>query len=286
MTLTDAVGQEWLDRHVLEALEEDLGDRGDITSLSTIPSEQQGYAELIAKSHGVIAGIDWAIHTGKMTKPSVKWEFVVEDGTEVEPGQLLAKVTGPVHGILISERTALNGLGRLSGVATFAHQCMEAVKGTNAVVIDTRKTTPGWRLAEKYAVTCGGAGNHRIGLYDEVLIKENHIEAAGGVAEAVRAARSWVVRHGGNIPVEVEVETLDQLNEALAEQPDRILLDNFTLDSLKVAVERNKSRCILEASGGITLADLSKVAATGVNRISLGVLTHSAKPLDISLLMK
>ncbi len=286
MSLRDATGYEWLERHVREALHEDLGERGDITSLSTIPASQQGIAVLVAKQHGVIAGIDWAVETGDQTDPPAIWEFSVEDGEVVEPGQTLATVTGPVHGILISERTALNGLGRLSGVATLSHQCMKAVAGTNAIVIDTRKTTPGWRMAEKYAVSMGGAGNHRIGLYDEVLIKENHIEAAGGVAKSVRMAKDWVCEHGGKVPVEVEVETLDQLAEALSEQPDRILLDNFPPEHLRQAVEMAGEQCVLEASGGITLKSLTDVAATGVHRISLGALTHSAKPLDISLRMR
>ncbi|MCB2210507.1 carboxylating nicotinate-nucleotide diphosphorylase [bacterium] len=286
MRLRDATGDEWLARHVREALDEDLGDRGDITSLATIPVDQTGEAQLVAKQDGIIAGIDWAVYTGRMTDPAAAWTFHVEDGTHVTPGQLLATVTGPVHGILISERTALNGLGRLSGVATMARDAMRLVAGTRAVVIDTRKTTPGWRIAEKYAVTCGGAGNHRIGLYDEILIKENHIEAAGGVAEAVRTSHVWVAEHGGNTPIEVEVETLEQLDLALQEKPDRILLDNFPPEHLIQAVERTGDLCVLEASGGITLANLAEVAATGVHRISLGALTHSAKPLDISLRMR
>ncbi len=285
MSLRDATGEEWLTRHVREALDEDLGERGDITSLATIPADQIGEAQLVAKQDGIIAGIDWAVYTGRMTDPAAVWTFHVDDGDHVTPGQVLATVTGPVHGILISERTALNGLGRLSGVATMARDAMRLVAGTRAVVIDTRKTTPGWRMAEKYAVKCGGAGNHRIGLYDEILIKENHIEAAGGVAEAVRTSHDWVKQHGSNIPIEVEVETLEQLELALEEKPDRILLDNFPPEQLIQAVERTGDLCVLEASGGITLANLAEVAATGVHRISLGALTHSAKPLDISLRM-
>jgi nicotinate-nucleotide pyrophosphorylase (carboxylating) len=286
MSLMNATGMEWLKRHVREALDEDLGDRGDITSRSTIPVTQLGAADLVAKAHGVITGIDWAIETGNMTDPPATWEFQVEDGDVVSPGQALATVTGSVHGILISERTALNGLGHLSGVATFAHQCMKAVAGTDAIVIDTRKTSPGWRLAEKYAVRMGGAGNHRIGLYDEILIKENHIEAAGGVAKSVKMAKDWLQERGENVSVEIEVETLDELAEALTEHPDRILLDNFPPERLREAVNRAGSQCILEASGGITLDTLADVAATGVHRISLGALTHSANPLDISLRMR
>ncbi|MBS1262158.1 MAG: putative nicotinate-nucleotide pyrophosphorylase [carboxylating] [Calditrichaeota bacterium] len=287
MSLAEAAGPEWLRRHVKEALAEDLGGRGDITSLATIGERVHGRAELIVKGDGVIAGIDWAIETGRRADPPVDWEFSVRDGDPVTAGQVVARVTGSVRGILLSERTALNGLGRLSGIATFARRAMERVRGTGAVVIDTRKTTPGWRLAEKWAVHCGGAENHRVGLYDEMLIKENHIEAAGGVAEAIRAAREWVRANAREaVPIEVEVETLDQLSEALTERPDRILLDNFPLDRMLEAVAINDGRCVLEASGGITLDTLADVAGTGVDRISLGALTHSAKPLDLSLRMR
>lgn len=287
MNLLQATGEQWIREKVLDALREDLSDRGDITSLSTVPADLMGRAELVAKGEGVLCGADWAVVCGQLTEPAVRWEFSFEDGQRVNPGDVLATVTGPMRGILISERTALNGLGHLSGIATAAARAMERVSGTEAVVIDTRKTTPGWRLAEKYAVRCGGGGNHRIGLYDEILIKENHIEAAGGVAQAVEAAKRWRESGvGGDLPIEVEVRDLDELRIALEAGPDRILLDNFTPELMRQAVEIAAGRCALEASGGITLKSLRRVAETGVQRISLGALTHSIVPLDISLLVR
>lgn len=287
MKLSDATGREWIDDALSKALHEDLNERGDITSLSTIGADQAGEAELVAKGEGIVCGSEWAIRCGELVDPAVKWEFQVEDGDRVQPGLKVATVTGSMRGILISERTALNGLGHLSGIATAAAKAMELVAGTEAVVIDTRKTMPGWRLAEKYAVRCGGGGNHRIGLYDEILIKENHIEAAGGVADAVTAARAWRDAQGDkSIPIEVEVRDLDELNSALQESPDRILLDNFSNEMLREAVKITDGRCVLEASGGITLPVLREVAETGVQRISLGALTHSVIPLDLSLLVR
>lgn len=288
MRLIDAVGRDWLEKRVDEALAEDLLEMGDITSAATVPDTLQGRAELVAKADGVLAGADWAVITGERTTPSVSWTFLVEDGTPVHKGDVLAQVTGPMRGILVAERTALNGLGHLSGIATASAQAMELVHGTHAVVIDTRKTTPGWRLAEKYAVRAGGAGNHRVGLYDEILIKENHVEAAGGVGKAVSASVDWRSRETSraSIPIEVEVTGLAELKEALAAGPDRVLLDNFSLDELRQAVQIAGDRVLLEASGGITLETLADVAATGVDRISLGALTHSVRPLDVSLLVR
>jgi nicotinate-nucleotide pyrophosphorylase (carboxylating) len=288
MSLIEAVGRDWIERHVDEALQEDLGDRGDITCTATVKNDIIGKAELIAKDDGVIAGLDWAVVCGERTNPPVKWNFLVKDGSKVSKGEVIAVVEGPITGILISERTALNGFGHLSGVATYAARAMAEVKGTDAQVIDTRKTFPGWRLAQKYAVRMGGAGNHRIGLYDEILIKENHVEAAGGVGEAIQYSKKWrdadLSRAG--VPVEVEVETIDELKTALKSGPDRILLDNFSSSMLSEAVKINNGRCLLEASGGITLKNLKEVAETGVNRISLGAITHSVIPLDISLLVR
>lgn len=286
--LLDAVGDEWLQRHVREALYEDLGDSGDITSLATVPEALHGRAELVAKASGMIAGTDWAVACGRMVEPPVNWEFQIGDGQRVKKGQVIAQVEGPMRGILVSERTALNGFGRLCGIATFAYHANELARGTEARVIDTRKTTPGWRLAEKYAVRMGGAANHRVGLFDEILIKENHIRAAGGVGDAVRQAQAW--REGAgrrdDTPIEIEVTDLDELREALAQGPERILLDNFTPDRMREAVEMVGDRCELEASGGITLANIAEVAQTGVRRISLGAMTHSIVPLDISLLVR
>ncbi len=289
-SLRAAVGPYWLQRHVEEALAEDLGERGDITCQATVPSGKTGHAELIAKQTGVLAGIDWAVECGQRVTPAVDWVFSAVDGDAVEKGQVIATIDGPLDGILMSERTAINGLARLCGIATMAAEASRLIEGTRAVVLETRKTTPGWRLAEKYAVRMGGAQNHRMGLYDEILIKENHIESAGGVMEALQAAKQWRAAQqddpGRNTPVEIEVEDLQQLEWALSEHPDRILLDNFGPELLQQAVERTAGRCLLEASGGITLENLREVALTGVDRISLGALTHSIKPLDLSLLVK
>ncbi len=289
-SLREAVGPFWLNRHVEEAIAEDLGNRGDITCQATMSPELEGKAELVAKQDGVIAGIDWAVECGRKVNPPVKWEFTVQDGDHVTKGQVIATVMGSLTGILISERTAINGLARLCGVATMAAQAIELVKGTKACVFETRKTTPGWRLAEKYAVRMGGAKNHRLGLYDEILIKENHIESAGGIREALQAAKVWRTEFkkswDKDVPIEIEVENLDELKEALKEQPERILLDNFTPDLMKQAVEITDGACALEASGGITLANIRIYAETGVDRISLGALTHSIIPLDLSLLVR
>ncbi|MBD3165535.1 carboxylating nicotinate-nucleotide diphosphorylase [bacterium] len=288
MSLREAVGSRWLEIHVSEALREDLGRAGDITCEATVPETIIGQADLVAKQVGVLAGADWAILTGERTEPPVNWEFVVEDGTRLKPGQVVAHVRGPLWGILISERTAINGLARLSGIAGMTNAAVKAVRGTRARVLDTRKTTPGWRVAEKYAVRIGGGANHRVGLYDEILIKENHIEAAGGIGNAMERALEWRRKRALelNVPIEIEVKSLEELKEALVFSPERILLDNFSLEDLKLAVKTAGERCELEASGGITLQNIADVAASGVRRISLGALTHSAPPLDLSLLVK
>lgn len=288
MGLIEAAGREWIERHADEALAEDLGRQGDITSLATVPSGLHGRAELIARQAGVLAGIDWAVECGRRADPPAEWRFFLRDGDRVDAGGVIAEVTGPLRGILISERPALNGLAHLSGIATVASKAAELVRGTKAKVYDTRKTHPGWRLAEKYAVRTGGAENHRLGLHDAFLIKENHIRAAGGVAGALRAAKSWRRSEKGaeGAAIEIEVTNLDELREALREGPDQVLLDNFSLEELREAVAFTAGRCALEASGGITLENLADVAATGVDRISLGALTHSVRPLDLSLLVR
>ncbi len=288
MSLISAVGKEWLERHVDEALTEDLGEAGDITCKATIPESMRGHAELIAKQDGIIAGADWAIACGKRVNPPVEWIFRAVDGQEVSKGQVVADVNGSLRGILISERTALNGLGHLSGIATMTKKAATLIEGTKAVVLETRKTMPGWRLAEKYAVRMGGGQNHRMGLYDEILIKENHVDASGGASEAVEAAIKWRSSDSKrkDVPIEVEVRDLDELKNAIKHNPDRILLDNFSLEDLRSAVNLIEGQCPLEASGGITIENIKDVAETGVDRISLGALTHSVHPLDLSLLVR
>jgi nicotinate-nucleotide pyrophosphorylase (carboxylating) len=263
------------------ALDEDLGDRGDVTSLTTVHPETRIRGQVRAKSAGVIAGLPVFAAVYAEVDPSLTVELFVEDGTQVEPGTLVCSVSGAGQSVLTGERVALNFLQRLSGVATLTAAFVDAVAGTGAVILDTRKTTPGMRGLEKYAVRCGGGQNHRVGLYDMVLIKDNHIDAAGGITAAVQAVRGNSVAAG--LAVEVEVKTLDELREALALNVDRILLDNMTDDQMREAVAITGGRTKLEASGNMSLERVPAVAATGVDYISVGALTHSAPALDLSM---
>jgi nicotinate-nucleotide pyrophosphorylase (carboxylating) len=269
------------------ALDEDLGVGGDLTSLATIPAERTGKAVLAARSAGVVAGLPAAMMTFRKVDPELTFETHVSDGSAVLPGARLATVSGRVRSILAAERTALNFVVRLSGVATVTRRYVEAVAGLSCRVLDTRKTTPGWRLLEKYAVRCGGGDNHRMGLDSGILIKDNHLAALGGgpqaVSEAVRVTRA---AHGPGVPVEVEVDTLEQLDAALAVKPDIILLDNMTPETMREAVRRRNAFAPgvkLEASGGVTLGTVRAIAETGVDRVSVGALTHSAPALDVGL---
>ena len=263
------------------ALAEDLGDRGDVTSRATIPAEQRLQARITAKQAGVIAGLDVVDVVYRQVDPQMRVTPCVQDGTAANVGTVVCEVIGAGRSVLTGERVALNFVQRLSGIATLTAQFVAAVAGTPAVILDTRKTTPGWRILEKYAVRMGGGHNHRIGLYDMVLIKDNHIDAAGGITAAVEAVRSEP--SAGDLPIEVEVETLDGLREALACKVDRILLDNMSLDQMRAAVEITAGRTPLEASGNMALDRVRAVAETGVNFISVGALTHSAPALDLSM---
>lgn len=267
------------------ALAEDLGTAGDRTSLALIPADKRSTAAFVARGTGVVAGLPAAALVCAAVDPSLTFTPSISDGTTLSRGVVLATVTGPLRAVLAAERTALNFLQRLSGVATLTRKYVEAVAGTKAAVLDTRKTTPGWRLLEKYAVRMGGGTNHRLGLYDGVLIKDNHLAGLGGdVRRAVELARAAPGNTG--LAVEVEVDTLDQLEPALAARADIVLLDNMTPDQMRAAVARRDAvspGTRLEASGGITLATIAGVAATGVDRISVGALTHSATALDIGL---
>jgi nicotinate-nucleotide pyrophosphorylase (carboxylating) len=267
------------------ALAEDLGTDGDRTSLATIPGSITGRAAFVARSPGVVAGLPAAAMVCEAIDRTLVFTPQLADGTPVERSTLLATVGGPMRSILAAERTALNFLQRLSGVASLTRKFVDAAAGFRAKILDTRKTTPGWRLLEKYAVRCGGGANHRIGLYDGVLIKDNHLAGLGGdIRQAVEAARAYPGNEG--LPVEVEVESLAQLEVALAVRADIVLLDNMTLDQLRAAVSRRDAvaPCVLlEASGGVNLATVRDIAATGVDRISVGALTHSAPALDIAL---
>lgn len=262
------------------ALAEDLGRAGDLTADATVDADARASARLVARAAGTVAGLEMALAAFHLLEPALAIDPAAGDGERVARGALLARIAGPARPILAAERTALNLLGRLCGVATATAAYVEAVAGTGAQVVCTRKTTPGLRALEKYAVRCGGGANHRFGLDDAVLIKDNHLVVAGGVAAAVERAR----RHVGHlVRIEVEVETIDQLDEALAVGVDAVLLDNFDLPTLRGAVVRVEGRCITEASGGITLATARAVAETGVDLLSVGALTHSAAALDVAL---
>ena len=269
------------------ALQEDLGANGDLTSLAVIPADLAGRAALVVRSAGVVAGLPAAQHTFAVIDSQLSFESRIADGSPVAPGAVLAVVSGRMRSILAGERTALNFLQRLSGVATQTARYVQAAAGLPCKVLDTRKTTPGWRLLEKYAVRRGGGHNHRMGLSDGVLIKDNHLAAVGGgtgaVAEAVRLARE---RYGSRYPLEIEVDDLVQLDSALAARPDVVLLDNMKPDLMREAVRRRNATAPgvqLEASGGVTLTTLRAIAETGVDRVSVGALTHSAIALDIAL---
>jgi nicotinate-nucleotide pyrophosphorylase (carboxylating) len=264
---------------VQRALDEDLGD-GDVTTLCTIPAEATLEGRFIAKADGSIAGLEVARLTFALIDERVRVNFSLHDGAAVTKGQVFGTVNGPTRALLSGERTALNFLQRMSGIATLTHQFAEAAKPHNAVILDTRKTAPGLRLLDKWAVKLGGGENHRIGLFDMVLIKNNHITAVGSITAAINRVRDCDDRHR---PIEVEVRTLDELREALVLQPDRILLDNMNLDQMREAVEIAAGRVPLEASGNVTLDTVNAIAATGVDFISSGALTHSVKALDISL---
>ena len=269
-----------VEQAVATALEEDLGGVGDITTNAIIPPDAQGDASIIVRKPGVIAGLDLAAASFKSLDPDVRFTRIVEDGSKVEAGATIARIAGKTRALLTGERTALNFFGRLSGIATLTAGYVAAVEGTHAKIVETRKTTPGLRALEKYAVRCGGGVNHRFGLYDAVLVKDNHIAAAGGLAEALNAVRTAV---GHLVKIEVEVDTLDQLENVLRFPIDAVLLDNMDAGTLKRAIALVKGRVITEASGGVTLESVREIAKTGVDLISVGALTHSARSLDSSL---
>lgn len=259
-------------------LDEDIG-RGDRTTEAVVPDDLTGRARIEARGPGVIAGLDVA-RVCFSSLAEVSWEPELSDGDRVEAGDVVVRIRGPLRAILTGERTALNLLQRLSGIATMTRRYADAVAGTPAQVVDTRKTTPGLRVLEKYAVRVGGGSNHRAGLDDGILIKDNHIAAAGSVTEAVSRALADVP-HG--LKVEVEVQDLDQLDEALAAGAEAILLDNMAPEMVRDAVTRAGGKALLEASGGITLETIAEYAKTGVDLISVGALTHSVRAVDLSL---
>ena len=265
---------------VRAALAEDLGLAGDVTTDSVIGPGAQAKGIFATRKPGVVSGLRVAEAAFRALDPDVTFEIVHPDGTNAPGKSPLARVSGRARALLSAERVALNFVGRMSGIATLTRQYVEAVRGTKAVIIDTRKTTPNLRAFEKYAVRCGGGMNHRVGLFDAVLIKDNHIVVAGGIGPAIEAVRSRV---GHLVKIQVEVDTLEQLREALAHRIDAVLLDNMTNDQMREAVNLVAGRVLTEASGGVKLETVAEIARTGVDLISAGALTHSATALDIGL---
>ena len=268
-----------LESLVLAAIEEDLDGGVDVTTVATVPPDQRATLDLVARSAGVAAGIPVAaaVFMAVSGDDDLDITFGVGDGDRVEPGDVLLSVTGLTHELLRAERPALNMLGHLGGIATLTRAWVDAIGGTKASIRDTRKTTPGLRKLEKYAVRCGGGQNHRMSLSDAALVKDNHVLAAGGVGAAFEAVRAMFPE----VPVEVEVDSMEQLDEVLAAGADLVLLDNFTPADMAAAVQRTAGRARLEASGGLSLVNAAEVAATGVDYIAVGALTHSAPVLDI-----
>lgn len=266
------------------AFAEDIGD-GDATSLSTIPADAMGCQKLIIKEEGILAGVDMARRVFERFDPSLKMTVFIEDGTHVRPGDVAFSVTGSVRSLLQTERTMLNIMQRMSGIATVTSKYQKKLEGTKARVLDTRKTTPGMRIMEKEAVAVGGGTNHRIGLFDMILIKDNHVDFAGGISQAVQSAKDWCAKNNKNLKIEVEVRNLKEIDEALQADVDRIMLDNFspaeTADAVRHIRQLNKD-VEIESSGGITIDNIRDYAEAGVDFISVGALTHSVKGLDMS----
>ncbi|EDM33932.1 putative nicotinate-nucleotide pyrophosphorylase [Pedobacter sp. BAL39] len=272
-----------IEQFIKNAVAEDRGD-GDHTSLSTIPAGTQGKAQLIIKEDGILAGITLAVEIFSYIDPSLVVNVLLEDGAAVRYGDIALTVSGSTHSILLAERLVLNCMQRMSGIATKTHAIVQMISGYPTRILDTRKTTPGLRYLEKWAVRIGGGVNHRIGLYDMILIKDNHVDYAGGIKNAIRAANQYLAAQGKDLQIEIEVRNLSELNDVIEEgHIDRIMLDNFSFDDLKKAVSTIDGRFISEASGGITEENVAEYAACGVDFISIGALTHSVKSLDMSL---
>lgn len=263
------------------AFAEDIGD-GDHTTLSTIPASEIGRQRLIIKEEGILAGVDIARRVFHKFDPSLKMTVYINDGAHVKPGDVAFVVEGPVRSLLQTERTMLNIMQRMSGIATVTAKYQQRLEGLKTKVLDTRKTTPGMRLLEKEAVKIGGGCNHRIGLFDMILIKDNHVDFAGGIPQAVAAAKKYLAENGKNLKIEVEVRNTAEIDQALAAGIDRIMLDNFTPEQTREAVAHIKGRVEVESSGGITLDTLRAYGEAGVDYISVGALTHSVKGLDMS----
>jgi nicotinate-nucleotide pyrophosphorylase (carboxylating) len=272
-----------IDRFILNSLNEDVGD-GDHTSLATISAGTKGKAKLLVKDEGILAGVELAAEIFHIVDASLKLNIFLNDGAKVKYGDIAFEVEGDAQSILKAERLVLNCMQRMSGIATKTHQIAAILKDTHTKVLDTRKTTPGFRYLEKWAVRIGGGVNHRFGLYDMILIKDNHVDYSGGIKQAINKAQQYIIRNNKNLAIEIEVRNLDELDQVLQTGGiNRILLDNFNIPDLRKAVKTIRGRYVTEASGGITIDNIGEYAACGVDYISVGALTHSVKSLDLSL---
>lgn len=273
--------EELIDELIDLAFAEDIGD-GDHTTLSTIPADAMGRQHLLVKEEGILAGVEVARRVFERFDPSLKMTVTIPDGSHVKPGDIAFVVEGPVRSLLQTERTMLNIMQRMSGIATMTARYQERLKGLKAKVLDTRKTTPGMRVLEKEGVLLGGGANHRMGLHDMILIKDNHVDFAGGIPQAVSRAKAYLKEKGKDLKIEVEVRNTEEINQALEADVDRIMLDNFTPERTAEAVRLINGRAEVESSGGITLDTLRAYGEAGVDFISVGALTHSVKGLDMS----
>ena len=279
--MDELVVKDLIDRLIDLSFAEDIGD-GDHTTLSCIPADAMGKSKLLIKEEGILAGIEVAKEVFRRFDPTMKVEVFIQDGTHVKPGDVAMMVEGKVQSLLQTERLMLNIMQRMSGIATMTNKYVKKLEGTKTRVLDTRKTTPGMRIMEKMAVKIGGGCNHRIGLFDMILLKDNHVDFAGVIHNAVSRAKEYCKAKGKSLKIELEVRNFDELNQALAEGVDRIMFDNFTPEDTRKAVEIVGGRCETESSGGITYDTMLPYAQAGVDFISFGALTHSVKGLDMS----
>ncbi len=273
-----------LEKFIQNALEEDLKNEGDHTTLASIPARAKDKARLLVKGKGILAGVELAQHIFHAVDPKIKMEVLIPDGSKIKKGQIAFYAEGKSRSLLTAERLVLNCMQRMSGIATKTNRFVQEIKGTNAKVLDTRKTTPGMRELEKWAVRIGGGHNHRMGLYDMIMLKDNHVDFCGGIEQAILKTRKYLKKNKLDLKVEIETRSLDEVEQVLAVgQVDRIMLDNFTPARIKKALKLIDGRFETEASGGITLETIRKYAETGVDYISVGALTHSYNSLDLSL---
>ena len=275
--------KEYVDQFIISSLKEDVGD-GDHTSLATIPAETTGKAKLLVKDNGILAGVELAAEIFHIVDENLKLTVFLKDGAEIKYGDVAFEVEGSAQSILKAERLVLNCMQHMSGIATKTNEIVDVLKGYNTKVLDTRKTTPGLRYLEKWAVRIGGGVNHRFGLYDMILIKDNHVDYAGGIGQAIEGARNYLAANHKKLAIEIEVRNIDELEQVMQTGGvDRIMLDNFNFSDLRDAVNMIEGKFITEASGGITIDNIREYAACGVDYISVGALTHSVKSLDLSL---